>query len=479
MRCESVVSIAIAEAIALALAAAPRTVLASGFQLIEQNASGLGNAYAGQAAAVRDASAVFYNPANLTRIPGRQFVLAVSPVGVETEFENASSAAPFLPGPRTTPIPVPLGTSGGDAGGWVPVPNGYLSWEVGSRTWLGFGVNVPFGLRTEWDSDFVGRFKASKSEVDTINFNPTVAVKVTDAFSLGAGIDYQRLDATLSQSVAYGGITLGAAVQTAAATGNPAVVPGVLALLGPNGLAREGVSTMQGDSWSWGWNVGASLEIGHATHVAGSYRSAVQHDVEGQVEFADALSLPTSGPLGPLGTILNGRFAGGPVTTSIELPQTVSLAASYEGDQVEVLADWTWTGWSSIQDLVIQRPDGSTLSTVPLRFEDTWRAGLGVNYRLNEGLTLRLGTAYDKSPVQDAYRTPRLPDEDRVWASAGFQYRFGKTQAIDVGYAHLFVKDATSNLGNQDASTSPPTGTLVGTYTSSVNILSIQYRRSF
>jgi long-chain fatty acid transport protein len=479
MRSRSVVPIAGAAAVVLALAAAPAVVFASGFQLVEQNASGLGNAYAGQAAAVRDASAVFYNPANLTRLPGRQFVLAVSPVGVHTEFENASSTAPYLPGARVTPIPVPLGTSGGDAGGWIPVPNGYLSWEVGSRTWLGLGVNMPFGLRTEWDAEFVGRFKASESEVKTINFNPTVAFKVTDALSLGAGVNYQRLDATLSQSVAYGGITLGAAAQTAAATGNPAVVPGVMALLGTAGLAREGVSTMQGDSWSWGWNVGASLEIGQAAHLAASYRSAVQHDVEGEVEFADALSLPTSGPLGPLGTILNGRFSGGPVTTSIELPQTVSAAASYEGDKVEVLADWTWTGWSSIQDLVIQRPDGSTLSTVPLRFEDTWRAGLGVNYRLNDGFTLRLGTAYDKSPVQDAYRTPRLPDEDRVWASAGFQYRFGKTQAIDFGYAHLFVKDATSNLGNQDASSSPPTGTLLGTYTSRVNILSIQYRRTF
>ncbi|HEY7515842.1 MAG TPA: outer membrane protein transport protein, partial [Vicinamibacteria bacterium] len=334
MRSRSVVPIAGAAAVVLALAGAPAVVFASGFQLVEQNASGLGNAYAGQAAAVRDASAVFYNPANLTRLPGRQFVLAVSPVGVHTEFENASSTAPYLPGARVTPIPVPLGTSGGDAGGWVPVPNGYLSWEVGSRTWLGLGVNMPFGLRTEWDPEFVGRFKASESEVKTINFNPTVAFKVTDALSLGAGLNYQGLDATLSQSVAYGGITLGAAAQAAAATGNPAVVPGVMALLGTAGLAREGVSPMQGNSWSWGWNVGASLEIGQAAHLAASYRSAVQHDVEGEVEFADALSLPTSGPLGPLGTILNGRFSGGPVTTSIELPQTVSAAASYEGDRV-------------------------------------------------------------------------------------------------------------------------------------------------
>jgi long-chain fatty acid transport protein len=236
---------------------------------------------------------------------------------------------------------------------------------------------------------------------------------------------------------------------------------------------------MQGDSWAWGWNVGASLEIGHAAHLGGSYRSKVSHDVHGDVTFQDALALPTSGPLAAIGTILNTRFASGPVTTAIELPDTASAAFSYEGDRFEVLGDWTWTGWSSIQDLVVKRADGSALSSVPLRFQDTWRAGLGANYRLNQGWTLRLGTAYDKSPVQDAYRTPRLPDEDRVWASAGFQYRFGKTQAIDFGYAHLFVKDATSNLGNQDATTAPPTGSLVGTYSSRVNILSIQYRRSF
>jgi long-chain fatty acid transport protein len=481
MKKHSAVSRMLAITVACLLVASPAAVLASGFQLVEQNASGLGNAYAGQAAAANDASAVFYNPANLTRVPGRQFVLAVSPIGVKTEFENASSVAPFLPSvARTTPIPVAPGTSGGDAGGWIPVPNGYLSWQGGPRWWLGLGVNVPFGLKTEWDPAFMGRFKASESEVKTLNFNPTVAVKLTDNFSMGAGANYQRLEATLSQSVAYGGITLGAASQAAAATGNPAVIPGMLAQIGGTaGLAREGMSEVRGDSWSWGWNVGADLELGHEAHLGASYRSAVKHDLEGDVAFTDSFSLATTGPLGTLGSILNSRFADGPVTASIELPATASVAASYEGDTIEILADWTWTGWSSIQDLVVKRPDGWALSRVPLRFQDTWRAGLGFNYRLSEGWTLRLGTAYDKSPVQNAYRTPRLPDEDRTWAAAGFQYRFGKTQAIDVGFAHLFVKDATSDLANQDDATSPPTGNLVGAYKASVNILSIQYRRSF
>ena len=138
-----------------------------------------------------------------------------------------------------------------------------------------------------------------------------VAVKVTDDLSLGAGINYQRLDATLSQSVAYSGIALGAAGQIAASTGNPALVPGMLALLGPTGLAREGVSTVQGDSWGWGWNVGASLEIGHAAHVAAIYRSAVQHDVEGDVEFADACHEATGGNPLLLGALLDALSSEG------------------------------------------------------------------------------------------------------------------------------------------------------------------------
>jgi long-chain fatty acid transport protein len=167
------------------------------------------------------------------------------------------------------------------------------------------------------------------------------------------------------------------------------------------------------------------------------------------------------------------------VTAHIELPETVSVAASYEAEKAECLVDWTWTNWKSIQDLTIKRSAGSTLSSVPLNFKETWRAGLGFNYKMNDAWILRLGTAFDKAPVQDLYRTPRLPDNDRVWTAFGFQYKVGKAGAFDFGYAHLFIKDATSNLPNQDSPTSTPSGKLVGDYKASVNILSVQYRHSF
>jgi long-chain fatty acid transport protein len=436
-------------ALCLAVAALPAALHASGFQLIEQNGSGLGYAFAGQAAGVRDASAVFFNP-----------------------FSDRSSSRPSLPGMT---LPVPPGSSGGNAGAWTPVPNGYFSWRVQSRTWLGLGVNVPFGLKTEWDGDWMGRFHAVKSEVRTLNLNPSLAVKVSDRFSLGAGVSYQRLDAELTQNLPYGGIAFGAAYSLG---GMPAA-NGIMAQLGPAGLAREGDCVITGDDWSWGWNAGALLRVTDEASLAVSYRSSVEHRIDGEAAFNQAPSFATIGPLAALGAGLNSRFATGPVTATIELPDTFSAAAAYEADRVEVLADWTWTGWSSIQELAIERAGGGTLSTVPLRFQDTWRAGAGLGYWVRESWKLRLGVAYDKSPVQDQYRTPRLPDSDRVWAAAGIQKRIGARGALDLGYAHLFIEDAPSSLPNQSAAGAPPVGSLTGTYSSKVDIVSIQYRLSF
>jgi long-chain fatty acid transport protein len=161
---------------------------AAGFQLIEQNASGLGNAYAGQAAAAEDASAIYFNPAGLTHISRRQVVGALHLVKPSSTFSNDGSCTPYVgTGVGTSTCPFGpdgnlghiAGGNGGDAGDWSVVPNAYLSWEVLPSTWwLGIGVNAPFGLKTQWDSDWVGRFQAIKSEVQTINLNPTIAWKI-------------------------------------------------------------------------------------------------------------------------------------------------------------------------------------------------------------------------------------------------------------------------------------------------------------
>lgn len=463
--------VALVASLALTLAPA-QPVLASGFQLVEQNASGLGNAYAGQAAAVKDASAIYFNPAALTRIPGKQLVVAVNTIGIDTKFTDGGSTRPSL-GALT--FPVPTGGDGGQAGAWVPVPNGYLSYQAGKTVWLGLGFNAPFGLKTDWDSDWRGRFHGVKSEVRTYNLNPTLAVKVSDQFSLGFGASYQKLRATLTQNVPYGGIAVAVASQFGGAA-----TAGILAQLGgPSGLAREGLVSIEGDDWTWGYNLGANLQLGERGRLGVSYRSRIKHEIAGAAEFGNAPTFATAGPLGALGSALNARFVGLPVTAKVELPDTLSIAAAYEGEKVELLGDWTRTGWSTIQALDIVSEGGTPLTSVPLNFEDTWRVGLGGNVKLNDDFKLRLGVAYDKAPVQDRFRTPRLPDNDRTWIAAGFEYKLSEKSALDLGAARLFIKDASSSLPNQDSPTASPKGALVGSYSASVNIVSLQFRQSF
>lgn len=469
----------LAAALTFAVAALPAPVFASGFQLVEQNASGLGNAFAGQAAGVKNASAIYYNPAALTRVGGWNFVASVEPIGVSTTFTDTASSVPSA---GAFKFPVPLGTEGGDAGKWIPVPNGYLSGQVSERMWIGVGVNAPFGLETNWPTDWMGRFHATKSKVQAINVNPTIAIKVSDVLSIGGGASWQHLKADFNQSVAYGSLAYVGTAQAVAGFPAPiqaAALTAVVAQLGPQGRALEGQGLITGDSNAWGWNAGALLLLGEQAHVGVSYRSKVQHDITGTVTFDGAPTFSLPGALAPIGTGLNAKFASGDVKTSIQLPDTLSVAAAWEGEKVEVLADWTRTGWKTIESLDIVRADDSALSSVPLQFADTWRAGLGVNVKVNDAFTVRLGTAYDKAPVQDEYRTPRLPDNNRVWAAGGFQWTISKKAIVDVGYAHIFVKDAASDLPNQETATSTPVGALVGTYNAKVDILGAQISLHF
>ncbi|HUL77512.1 MAG TPA: outer membrane protein transport protein [Vicinamibacteria bacterium] len=470
----------VALALTFGVAALPTPALASGFQLTEQNASGLGNAFAGQAAGVENASAIYFNPAALTRVKGWNFVAAVDPIGLSTKFTDSGSSVPSA-GPLS--FPVPLGNNGGDAGKWIPVPSGYLSGKVADRVWLGVGVNAPFGLETNWDSAWIGRFHATRSKVQTLNVNPTIAVALSDTFSIGGGVSYQHLKADFDQGVAYGSLAFVGTAQAVAGL-PPALQAAALGAVvtqlgGPSGLALEGPALISGSSDAWGWNAGALLKLGDQAHVGVSYRSKITHDITGDVTFQGAPTFSLPGPLAPIADGLNAAFANGAVKTTIKLPDTLSVAAAWKNDKAEVLADWTWTGWSSIPTLDIARADGEDLSSVPLTFQDTWRVGLGFSYTFNKAWKLRLGTAYDKAPVQDQYRTPRLPDYNRVWAAGGFEWKISPKAGVDVGYAHLFVKDAPSNLPNQYTADSTPVGTLVGTYNQKVDILGVQLSLSF
>jgi len=165
-------------------------------------------------------------------------------------------------------------------------------------------------------------------------------------------------------------------------------------------------------------------------------------------------------------------ISNGDIKLQIEMPDTANVSVfSTLNDRWDVMADLQFTGWSSIQELKVVRSTGVVLSNTPENFRDTWRASFGTNYRWNDSLVIRGGVAFDQSPVRDAQRTPRLPDNDRTWLALGAQYRVTPNLSVDLAYAYIFVKDSSIN---QNAGNTAASGLLNGTFKNNVNIVGIQ-----
>src|ERR671933_515754 len=171
-------AIALAVSSACLLMSLAHEANAAGFALHEQGVSGLGNGYAGAAAVAEDATTVWWNPAGMSRLArGKHFALAGAYIVPKTEFNNGASVPASLSNPAFT-------GSGGDAGEAKLVPSFFAAMDLGPRWNFGLGVSVPFGLATKYDANWIGRFQGVESEVKTVNINPAVSFKVSDAISV-------------------------------------------------------------------------------------------------------------------------------------------------------------------------------------------------------------------------------------------------------------------------------------------------------
>lgn len=405
-------------AVAMALSGMAPAVSAGGFGIGTQSGSGTGNAFAGGAAVADDSSVAWYNPAAMTLLSSnRQVTAAVHLIKPSFKFTNTGSSG----------IMAGAGTGeGGDGGDWAAVPNGFYTMSINPQLKFGLALNAPFGLATEYDPGWRGRFTAVESALRAININPSLGYKVSDTVSVGGGISIQHLDAKLSA------------------------------------VGASGLVTNKGDDIGFGYNFGLIAQITPSTRLGATYRSAISYVLEGTV------------------TVAANAAANGNIKADIKVPDSASISLfSVVSPKWELMGDITWTGWSDIKRLDIIRTTasaggvaGSTVSTLLFNWKDTIRFGVGANYRLNEQTKLRFGVALDPTPTNDVDRTPRLPDQDRKWIAFGVQYKPSKQGILDVGYAHEFIKDATVN-------TAVTGGTLRGHFNNRADILSAQYSHSF
>ena len=425
----------LASAATLGIAATTGAAHAAAFQLKENSAVDLGTAFAGAGSAARGPATVFNNPAGMTQLPGIQVSLGGSLIVPQAEFRGTARDA-FG---RTI-----SGGGQNDGGNPALVPNGYITWKPdGSRFAFGLGITSPFGLATTYGGSFVGRYQADKTDLRTIDINPAVAFEVAPWLSLGAGVSAQYGRAVFSSEINSSTIAT-------SLFRRPTALP-------------DGNSNLNGNDFAFGYNFGALIKPGPGTNIGITYRSRVQHEFDGGVNF----SVPA-----PLNQAPN--FQSSAARAKLVLPDTVGLSITQAfSPQLTVSSDVTWTNWSQFKTLKAFRTDGTLLTNTPQHYDNSFFVSLGAEYKLTDKLAVRGGTAYDKSPVSNAYRTARVPDDDRYWLSIGASYQVLPGTTVDAGYAHIFVHSP------RITEVSATGDVLTGKYSNAIDIFSFGTRSRF
>ncbi|MGI4944558.1 MAG: OmpP1/FadL family transporter [Janthinobacterium lividum] len=408
---------------------------AAAFQLKENSAVGLGEAFAGAGSAANTPATAFNNPAGMTQLPGVQIALGGSLIAPQASFSGTARDA----------FGRPISGSGqNDGANLAAVPHGYITWKpAGSDFAFGLAVTSPFGLATSYGSNFVGRYQADETDLRTIDINPNVAYQVAPWLSLGAGFSAQYGRAVFSQY-------LNSSTIATSLFRRPTTLP-------------DGFSNLNGNDWAFGYNFGALIQPGPHTNIGITYRSRVEHEFDGGVNY----SVPSPLNLAP-------NFQPSAARAKLVLPDTVGLSITQGiGPNLQVSADVTWTNWSQFKMLNAFRTSGVPIASTPQHYDNSVFASLGAAYTLTEKLTVRAGTAFDKSPVSNAYRTARVPDDDRYWLAVGASYKVLPNVTVDGGYAHVFVHSP------RIADVSPTGDVLTGKYSSAIDIFSLGTRTVF
>jgi long-chain fatty acid transport protein len=396
---------------ALLIATATGRVEAAGFQVSEQSVVGLGRAFAGAGIVGDDLSAVFYNPAGMSLLRGTGGQAGITFVLPSAVFHGDSTR---LPVSLATGMPVgePAIESGrGGGGGDTQVPHLYLVTDLLERWRFGLGVTVPFGLVTDYDSDWVGRYHALRSIVRTIDLNPQVAFRINDHVSVGAGMSAQYASVSLSRAVFTG--------------------------------TNDALAKVSGTDWSYGYDVGVLLEANDRVRGGIGFRSKVKHTLDGELRV----------------TGLAPETQKTDATAATSFPETVHGDAYFQlTDALGLSLGARWTNWSRFDELRIEFDSAMPDEVTEEKWHDTWMLKVGVDYAVIPALVLRSGFAWDQTPVRSpSFRTPRIPDASRYWLAAGLSYRPLELLSIDVGYAHLFSRRAAALTTIPIAQTGPDT----------------------
>ncbi|MFA0441709.1 aromatic hydrocarbon degradation protein [Vibrio sp. 10N.286.49.C2] len=367
-------------------------VSAAGFQLAEYSATGLGRAFAGEAAMADNASAQWRNPAMLTYLEGTQVSGGVLYVDPNIDVKGTSSTQGY--------------TEAKDIAHSAPIPNLYISHQINDQYFVGLALGSNYGMETELDDSFLATQFGNQAKVMTVEAVASLGYKINEQFSIGGGIRFVTGEGHFGASVPQ-----------------DAVLPL------PAGM---NLKYMEGTDSSWGYQLGAAWQINENNRIGIAYKSEVTMDFEGHAEgFSYNPANPTEN--------INGKL-------SVPLPASLEIASFHQlNDKWAVHGSFNWTQWSKFEKLVAELDNREPDLIKEENWKDSYRFAVGTTYSLNKKVTLRGGLAYDMSAVDDKYRTTTIPETDRTWLSAGASYAFTKQFTLDGGLTYIMARTASIN----------------------------------
>nr|ADJ38770.1 outer membrane protein P1 [Glaesserella parasuis] len=365
---------------------------AAAFQLAEVSTSGLGMAYAGNAAVADNASVVATNPALMTKF--KQVEISAGGVYVDADVDvEGSFKGSFNRTVNGRAIPSSA-TGNANAKDIIPsaiVPNLYVVAPISERFAVGGGVNVNYGLKSEFEKTYSAGVFAGKTELTAVNYNLSGAYDLGYGFSFGVGLNAVHAKATLERHF------------------------GALNPMAPTATA----SRLKGDKWGFGWNVGLAYDINENNRLGVAYHSPVDLRFKGKYVGTQSTNVEIPGRL------------------NLELPAYWEISGYHKlTEKLAVQYSYKKTHWNSFQELRAIDNNGKVLLQKDEKFNNNSRIALGVSYDVIEALTLRAGIAYDES-ASVAHPSISIPDTDRTWYTLGATYRFTPSLSVDLAYAHL------------------------------------------
>lgn len=398
---------------------------ASGYQLREVSGTLQGSSFAGMSTSSADASTIFFNPANIGQFDQSTYSVGGSLIMPKSTVKNATANAPLGQDVSRSDY--------GDMAQDAFVPNAHAVWKLTDNLNMGISLTSPWGLVTDYEDDFAGRFFGTTSSIKTANVKPALAYRFDNGLALGAGLQIQYMDARLARAV----IT---------------------------GAGTEAASDVTGDDVAMGWSAGMNWEVVPGTRIGASYTSDVTHHLRGDIKFGSTAAY-------------NDQSAKAKVTT----PEFVTFGIAQDlGEKWTIMADAQWTNWTSLTNLTFNYGGNISNLGTPVtstseyyNWSSAWFGTLGARYQYDENWAFTGGVAYDQTPVKTEHRSVRLPDSNRYWVSLGTSYKVNDWADLSLGYTHIFAHEAHVNV--RDSSNN----TFSGDYDSKVDIIALQAKFQF